>query len=862
MIAPRGSLVDRRGSAALKGGVAAAAFCLLVPVLAQAQSEDEDGISYNQIRQALFDATNQWRQEHASEIMAQSASATITLRRSILLDRIIQMHVEDKVKCGYFHGDDPSNLLNPHFSCDGTSGQDRTNAGGVTGFAENMAETYHAARDIPLSELGITESAYSLFTSNRAMFACTGYVISDGNGNERRAYLRFHVSRPASLSSAPETIEACFVGDNNEVAVLPGAIDGWDRSPDHRGSMVSASYHTLGIGHAEGVVNIDTCTNRARDSNGHLISTAGCTMGSISGQLFSGRRSEEDVGFYSVARSATMGFVFSPSDGGGNPGDGGGNPGDGGGNPGDGGGNPGDGGGNPGDGGGNPGDGGGNPGDGGGNPGDGGGNPGDGGGNPPGDGGGNPPGSGGNPGAGNPSGGDMLTDGRGPAMTHNMRVTDSALANLYLIYQIRDDLVGGGDEAALLAEAASYGYGGLTAAQIRDMPEDQQLNQFFDNMITMTLQGMRGDEAVLQALANTVRDVSPESHSVMGEDAVLTGMYTGNVLRQRLEVVRQQGVAAPQGMSKETMIAANYSAAELDGLLGLEQVLATQGYEDSSSSAWVRVLSRYSNQDPDGTLSGHETKDYGIIAGFEMPVAGDRALLGVYVGAGMSDTDYNGGVAETETKYYQVGAYGTTSVPGQPYYVHGSAGFTYMQHEHTRRPRLAAGTVTTIESDYDSWVAHASVGGGAEYKINQLVLRPEVTIGYHHHDIDAITESGSSPLRLSMAARTEKSITARAGVSGNREFDLPGDYALVLRGGVGYLHVNSDSRDNQARFAVVPGNGNSFTVQGRGNRDYYEHELGFELKSEYLLELSGGYRLLADSTSKDHSFNLGLRYQF
>ena len=795
----------------------AVTLCLLVPVAVLAQS-------YDDIRHDIFDATNEWREENAAEIRSlwtRQGEPAIELRRSRLLDEIIQRHVEDRAKCGFSYQANPGD--NSHFSCDGTPFRERS-----TGFdSENMAAGFYAARSAPVTEVGLQESDIGFVNSvPRDFFDCS-------NG---RFIALPRIGGPDNLR---DTVPTCFI--DGEAAVA-GAIDGWDRSPGHRANMISPHWNSLGIGYAEGLVDDTGCTDTTRDENHHLTSTAGCTrMAPIMGQMFSGNAPQD--GFYSVATQSTLGFFTRSSPEGGVTQPGPGEP-------------------------------------------------------PPEP---LPP----PPVVTPPPGVDIprptspvdvpmslrvvtqppvVTASTGPAMTSNMRATDRAIANLYVLYQVSKDLNNPGSsrtEATLRDEATIAGYGDLTIAQIRaltdetgdDSPADQ-LDAFFDDMVFMTVEGMNGNGNVLQALADTVRNVSSESYTVAGESGTFSTMATGRILRHRLRIKRTGGAGGSgsagvpggsgvPGASRETLVAANQVGSELSSLLGIEQALAAHGYDDPTSNAWARAYGRYGDQDRDSTLAGHETKDHGIVAGVEIPLYDNRVQVGVYAGAGQSDTDYDGYVASNKTSYYQLGTYGSVNNHDNTYYATAAAGFSYMQHEHSRRPRLGqVGAGSTIKSDYDSWMVFISGGGGAVFRINQLVLQPEVDVSYYHHDIDAVVEGGNNPLRLSIGTSTEKSLVVRAGVNASRQFHIMEDYGVTLRSALNYVYLKADDRGNRARFAIIPGSGNTFTIQGRDDRHYREHEYGFELGMRPLLKLSGYYRLLTDSSSREHSLNIGLRYQF
>ena len=217
-------------------------------------------VSYDNIRNELFEQTNAWRQD-------QSVGILVRDRR---IDEIIQRHVEDKAACGYAY---PGGVLDddaPHVSCDGRTFADRVSGVSLGRASENMAVGYRRARDrvVSGSELG-SVSVGSISACSREQFI--------------------------GLSSGAFV---CRVGSE---VVEPGFIDAWARSTaGHRESMMDTRVGFMGVGYDEGIMDDGaSCTDSRRDANNHIINRAGCSIAPIAGQMF-GSMSVAS-GFYSTA---------------------------------------------------------------------------------------------------------------------------------------------------------------------------------------------------------------------------------------------------------------------------------------------------------------------------------------------------------------------------------------------------------------------------------------------------------------------------------------------------------------------------------------------------------------------------------
>ena len=493
----------------------------------------------------------------------------------------------------------------------------------------------------------------------------------------------------------------------------------------------------------------------------------------------------------------------------------------------------------------------------------------------------------------------------------NLGRLDGALTGLYVYYGVLDAMQGfQEDGATALPQQAQDGWPDLLAqygfsisledlsnlfdnAPLRSRMRDD-LDAIFDTVIE-SLTGVMAtsladrltdgglDETDLQELQESLDTmeshllaISPGEYDAAARSARQLTLATARLASRRLDRLRSQlsTRSSAQLQDSRALLASTAEGAEAATLVGLAGLTPRadpttrpgptlyQKEDPNAWSTWTQGYGSFAYQDPEDSLQNYDHLQHGALAGVDRFIGGHMAA-GAYLGVGEMDTSYAARGSEHEAQQFSIGLYGLVLGPSEQSYLELAFGAHLIDHKQTRGINI--GGTQTVRANYDSLALNLHVGSGMLFDIRDLILEPEVSLAYLYHDVDGFTESGDSPLRLTLRGQEAHSLNTRVGVNLYREFVSANGYVVTPHVGFHYLlEASLGEREIPARFAIVAGDAGFFALRGRdGERHYYQQDIGIQLSSANgQIQAHGDYTLVANEDLTEHQFNVGVRYRF
>lgn len=214
---------------------------------------------------------------------------------------------------------------------------------------------------------------------------------------------------------------------------------------------------------------------------------------------------------------------------------------------------------------------------------------------------------------------------------------------------------------------------------------------------------------------------------------------------------------------------------------------------------WIKPFSSWADQDDVLSISGFESHTEGLAIGADGAVS-DTTRLGFAVSYANSRIDSNSSIApqNADINLYQVISYGSKTLTNDTE--------LNFQVDYGMNKNKAARSIlftdSVASSSYDSKVAHAAVGLGKTYAINDNnTFTASIRGDYTVIKDDAYVESGAGDLNLSVDSRTSKEFVVSIDGKYLHAFDK--NLSLATKIGVGYDTLNEQA-SLTAAYAGAP----------------------------------------------------------
>jgi autotransporter-associated beta strand protein len=360
--------------------------------------------------------------------------------------------------------------------------------------------------------------------------------------------------------------------------------------------------------------------------------------------------------------------------------------------------------------------------------------------------------------------------------------------------------------------------------------------------------------------------IAPEEYAALPRVAQSNTRAMWSGLRQRFAEIRGgstgwsvanlnlTGRSGHLDLSNGVLLAAVGDTADAIGMRALAaQAQAEQAQADEQRGFFVSGTGTYGDSESDGNAAGYDFAAGGITAGTDVRLTPDAAV-GVMVGYGHTDTDYQGASSTIEMETARVGLYGTWSGLNQSW-LNATAGGAYHWYDSDREALGgdAAGETEGIEFN-------ALVEAGRDIQSGRWTLTPSAALDYLWLRVDGFEESGSlAPLVVSRESaeslRSELALTVAYRIQAGNTLWSP--YVRA-----GWQHEFLDTQAAvEARLAS--GAGGMFSVEGtRLERDSALLGAGIQGRLSPALDVGLAYSGELNADYQTHGVNANVRLRF
>tara|TARA_R110000782_G_scaffold180196_7_gene270737 strand:+ start:426 stop:2513 length:2088 start_codon:yes stop_codon:yes gene_type:complete len=324
---------------------------------------------------------------------------------------------------------------------------------------------------------------------------------------------------------------------------------------------------------------------------------------------------------------------------------------------------------------------------------------------------------------------------------------------------------------------------------------------------------VQGVQSIILALptltdvSNALKQLNPGSTNLAAP--WVAGQATGfmdDALIARLDEVQSQ--CSETGSKPET---ANVYTCERD---------------EQPNNFWLKGFGGLGDQDDVGAANGYDTKAYGFVLGYDMPVS-DTTRVGVSTGYVQSDIEENGSSGKTAVDSYQVKAY--VEYAPQPWYVQGSLAAGIDRYDGSRQI-VFPGLSRSAKSNYDGRQYTALVSAGKHFFLDQAItVTPFMSLQASNIQVDGYEEHGAGDLNLNVSGQDYNFVQSGLGIKAERVIRV-GKNTYIPEVHTRWLHnFNSTTMEQTAAFT---GGGSAFDVEGIDqDRNLYNVGAGMTLLS-------------------------------
>ncbi|GGX93182.1 autotransporter family protein [Vogesella alkaliphila] len=292
--------------------------------------------------------------------------------------------------------------------------------------------------------------------------------------------------------------------------------------------------------------------------------------------------------------------------------------------------------------------------------------------------------------------------------------------------------------------------------------------------------------------------------------------------------------------------------ARIEGSTGLSA--GDQAFSDRH--VWVKPFGSWAEQENRDGVAGYDARTRGLTVGIDGALSPQLRLGGALAYANI-DIDGKSTVAKqsSEVDVYQLVGYGSYSLDERT-----NLNFQVdIGQGNSQGERRIAFTQSTASSDYDSFTAHAGLGIGRNYVLDERTsITPSLRADYTWIKDQAYSETGAGALNLQVQSR--KSDALVLALEGKLIRDLGNGTQLQANLGVGYDTLNERSSIVSA-FAGAP---NAAFVTYGAEPSPWQVRGGFGLthKTASGMEITGRYDALYKSDFLNQTVSVKLRWMF
>lgn len=244
------------------------------------------------------------------------------------------------------------------------------------------------------------------------------------------------------------------------------------------------------------------------------------------------------------------------------------------------------------------------------------------------------------------------------------------------------------------------------------------------------------------------------------------------------------------------------------------------------NNLWLKGFGSRGNQDDVADISGYDTRAYGLVLGYDVPV-NDITRIGLSAGYVQSDIDENGFSGETTVDSYQVKAY--VAYTPEPWYVQGSLAAGVDRYDGSRQITYP-GVNRTADANYDGRQYTALVSAGKYISFDRdITVTPFVSLQASNIQVDSYQEHGAGDLNLDVKDQNYDVVQSGLGIKAERVIQI-GKNSYTPEVHTKWLH-NFNSTTMQ-QTAALTGGGSAFNVEGIDqDRDLYNVGAGITFLS-------------------------------
>ena len=349
-------------------------------------------------------------------------------------------------------------------------------------------------------------------------------------------------------------------------------------------------------------------------------------------------------------------------------------------------------------------------------------------------------------------------------------------------------------EAALTAgDSITFTYYYIFGSDIEEAIEDN-----VDDLSVLTSATEVGNSPVFGGAA--VIDATPELLSLFTDAGLSESQEVSDAATQTMPLLAGSSILATRsvlsGVNKviQARIESNLGLSSGDEFLGDERF-------------WVKPFGSWADQDDDNGVSGFDSETWGLAFGVDS-VRNNNLRVGAAFAYANSNVDSNSDIAphDLDIDAYQLVLYGSYNVAKDT-----EINFQFDAGVNKNRSnRTIAFTNTVADAKFDSYFAHAGVGVGRTYAINEKTsITPSVRADYTWIKEESYSESGAGLLNLDVSSRDIEELVFS--VDGKLTHAINDNATFTARLGVGYDAINEDSSITSA-YAGAPGS--PFVTEG------------------------------------------------
>lgn len=341
--------------------------------------------------------------------------------------------------------------------------------------------------------------------------------------------------------------------------------------------------------------------------------------------------------------------------------------------------------------------------------------------------------------------------------------------------------------------------------------------------------GQSGVEGVAAALDGLSGTTNPEITNFISNLNTLTSV--GRVAKQVAGAAPVNNTQAPAVADQLVNTMSSVLQARQESVRGLNSGDSVF----SEKNLWVKPFAITMEQDDVGGVNGFSADAYGIGIGMDGELSSEDRL-GLALFYTRADTDTNNLDQESDTRVFNLMAYGSRSIYNKATTLFWQAGGGIQDMESSRYIQALNKTAT---ADYTASNLFARTRASRAFQVTQdVTLSAGASVSYSWFYTPSYTESGTGGMNLSVdSGDTQSLVTA---IEGGISWAAAKDVQITANASVGYDLIDDDT----AVSSQFQGGGVSFTTQGIDNSPVvFTAGLGVGRKLSNSLSLDANYDL-------------------